>query len=111
MMEVIFLTKENFREQIDYGITLVNFIEPACDSCREQLPIIKELAQELRHKATFVKVNIEQEKELSNEYGVISAPTLMLFKDGYQVETLVGLQRIEELRQVILRYTTMGDTC
>ncbi|AZN41725.1 thioredoxin family protein [Paenibacillus albus] len=110
-MEVISLTKENFREQIDYGITLVSFFEPECDSCREQLSITEELAQELRHKATFVKVNIEQEADLSNEYGVKSAPTLLLFKDGFQVETLVGLQSKETLSQMILRYAAVGDTC
>lgn len=110
-MEIISLTKENFRGQIDHGITFVDFFDPECAASREQLLITEELAQELRHEATVVKVNIQQEKEISNEYGVISAPTLMLFKDGYQLETLVGLQSKEELRQIILRYATMGDTC
>lgn len=110
-MEVVSLTKENYRGYIDSGITLVDFHEPGCDSCREQLAINEELAQELRHAATVVKVNIQQEREISNKYGVVSAPTLMLFKDGYQVETLAGLQSKEKLRQTILRYAAMGDTC
>lgn len=110
-MEITSLTKENFRGQIDYGLTLVAFVEPECDSCREQLALTEELAQEMRHKATIVNVNIQEEKELSKEYGVRNTPTLILFKDGYQVETLVGVQSKEELRQTILRYAAIGDTC
>ncbi|MCM3626175.1 thioredoxin family protein [Paenibacillus glycanilyticus] len=110
-MDIISLTTENFRSQIDHGITLVEFVEPGCDSCREQLLITAELTHELRHEAAFFKVNIEQEKEIANEYGIISVPTIMLFKDGYQVETLIGIQSKEKLRQTILRYAAMGDTC
>ncbi|NIK70411.1 MULTISPECIES: thioredoxin domain-containing protein [unclassified Paenibacillus] len=110
-MEIMSLKVENFRAQIDHGITLVGFFEPECHSCQEQLPIIEELAQELRHEASFFKVNIQQEKEITNEYGITSAPTFMLFKDGYQVETLAGVQSKEKLRQTILRYAAMGDTC
>ncbi|MBM7569053.1 thioredoxin family protein [Paenibacillus sacheonensis] len=110
-MEVISLTKENFQAQIDQGITLVDFFGLECESCQKQLPVDEELAEEIRHQATVVKVDIEQEIELAAEYGVMSTPTLMLFKDGYQVETMIGLQSKEKLRQTILRYAAMGETC
>ncbi|REE91712.1 thioredoxin 1 [Paenibacillus taihuensis] len=110
-MEVISLTKDNFQDQIDVGLTFVEFFESECDACREQSAIAEELAEELRHIATVVKVNIRQEQEISNEYHVTSTPTIMLFKDGYQVETLVGLQSKDVSRQTVLRYAAMGDTC
>jgi thioredoxin 1 len=110
-VEVISLIKENFRGQINHGITLVDFYAPGSESCQEQLLIAEKLAHEVRYQATIAKVDIDQEKELATEYGVLSVPTLMLFKDGYQVETLVGQQSKEVLLQNINRYATMGDSC
>ncbi|WP_090643022.1 thioredoxin family protein [Paenibacillus sp. UNC496MF] len=51
----------------DDGITLVYFYESDCDSCREQLPIAEELAQDLRYIARIVNVNLQQEKEISDK--------------------------------------------
>ncbi|MBP3967327.1 conjugal transfer protein TraF [Paenibacillus sp. DLE-14] len=110
-MKVFSLIKENFQAQIDHGITLVSFLTSECETCQKQLPILEELADEVRHQATLVQVDIEQEGELASTYGVTNTPTLMLFKDGYQVETLIGFQNKENLKQAILRYSGMGDTC
>ncbi|KQX44591.1 thioredoxin family protein [Paenibacillus sp. Root444D2] len=110
-MEVISLIKETLRGQINHGITLVDFYSPKSESCQEQLLIAEKLARDVRYQAIIAKVNIDQEKELATEYGVLSVPTLMLFKDGYQVETLVGQQSKEVLLQKINRYATMGDSC
>ena len=109
-MKVFSLTSENFRDQIDHGITLVNFCASGTE-CEEQLAITEELADEVRHKATVVKIDIEQETDLAMEYGVKKIPTFMLFKDGYQVETLIGPQSKEVLQQTILRHAMLGDTC
>nr|WP_240548543.1 thioredoxin domain-containing protein [Paenibacillus lignilyticus] len=111
MIKVFSLIKENFQAQIDHGITLVSFLTSECETCQKQLPILEELADEVRHQATLVQVDIEQEGELASTYGVTNTPTLMLFKDGYQVETLIGFQNKENLKQAILRYSGMGDTC
>lgn len=107
----ISLVKETFKGQINHGITLVNFHTPGSGPSQEQLLITEKLAQEVRHQATVANVDIDQEKELATEYGVSSVPTLMLFKDGYQVETLIGQQSKETLLQTIDRYATMGDSC
>ncbi|RAP78477.1 thioredoxin family protein [Paenibacillus montanisoli] len=110
-MEVHSLFKETFREQISHGITLVDFYKPGNDSCHEQLSIDHSLAQEVRYQAAVAKVDIDQEKELATEYGVSSVPTLMLFKDGYKVETLVGQQSKDVLQKYIVGYATMSDSC
>ncbi|CAH1222437.1 Thioredoxin [Paenibacillus allorhizoplanae] len=110
-MEIHSLIKATFRGQIDHGITLVDFYEPSSKSCHEQLLIDEKLAQEVRYQATVAKVDINQEKELAAEYGVTSVPTFLLFKDGYQVEIWVGQQSKEFLKQHIIRYATMGDSC
>ncbi|WP_258171240.1 co-chaperone YbbN [Paenibacillus sp. R14(2021)] len=110
-MEIISLKHETFKGQINHGITLVDFYAPESKSCQEQLTIVEKLAHEVRHQAIIAKVDINQEKELAVEYGVLKAPTLMLFKDGYQVETMVGPQSKEVLLQHIISYATMGDSC
>ncbi|MBP3963111.1 thioredoxin domain-containing protein [Paenibacillus lignilyticus] len=110
-MEIHSLFIDTFRGQIDYGITLVDFYEPGNSSCQLQLSIDEELAQEVRYQAAVAKVDIHQEKELAAEYGVSSVPTIMLFKDGYKVETWVGQQSKEVLRQHIVSYATMSDSC
>jgi thioredoxin 1 len=110
-MEIHSLRKATFRGQIDHGITLVDFYEPSNKSCQEQLAIDEKLTQEVRYQATIAKVDMNQEKELAAEYGVSSVPTLILFKDGYQVEIWVGQQSKEVLKQYIINYATMGDSC
>ncbi|SFS64901.1 co-chaperone YbbN [Paenibacillus sp. BC26] len=110
-MEVRSLFIDTFRGQIDQGITLVDFYEPDSDTCQMQLAIDKELAQEVRYQAAVAKVDINQEKELAAEYGVSNVPTIMLFKDGYKVETWVGQQSKEVLRNQIISYATMSDSC
>ncbi|MBM7566138.1 thioredoxin family protein [Paenibacillus sacheonensis] len=105
------LRKETFRGQIDQGITLVEFYDLSSKPCLEQLDTLEKLAQEARYQADVSKVDIHQERELAAEYGVSSVPTLMLFKDGYKVETWVGQQSKEVLQQHITSYATMGDSC
>lgn len=110
-MEIISLRKENFRGQINHGITLVDFYVSGSEACQDQLFVVEELAHEVRYQAAMAKVDIDQEKDLATEYGVLSVPTLMLFKDGYQVETWVGVQSKEVLLQNINRYANIGDSC
>jgi len=66
-----------------------------------QLPIVEELAQELKGKATIAKVNVDEEPELASQFGVMSIPTLILFKDGQPVDKLVGLQSKAALQSKI----------
>ncbi|SDW09985.1 co-chaperone YbbN [Paenibacillus sp. CF384] len=110
-MKVFSLIQENFQAQIDHGLTLVCFIKSECETCQNQLYLLEELADEVRHQATLVQVDSEQEGVLASTYSVTNTPTLMLFKDGYQVETLIGFQTKDNLKQTILRYSGIGDTC
>ncbi|WP_219837310.1 co-chaperone YbbN [Paenibacillus sp. R14(2021)] len=106
-MDVINLTKDNFQSQIDHGVTLVDF----WSTWETQLPIIGELATEYKHRAVIAKLNVDEEKEIAAEYKVTSIPTVMVFKDGYMVESMVGPQTGETLRQKINLYIALGETC
>jgi len=98
------LNKDTFEPTIQSGVTLVDFWAPWCGPCQVQLPIVHELADELADQATMATVNIDEELDLASKYGVRSIPTLLLFKDGKLMKTMVGItskqvlkDRIEEL--------------
>lgn len=92
------LTKENFTQSIESGVSLVDFWAPWCGPCKMQLPIVEELATELEGQATIGKINVDEQPELASQFGVMSIPTLILFKDGQPVDKLVGLQSKDSLK-------------
>jgi thioredoxin 1 len=86
------VTKDNFKDTVSQGVSLLDFWAPWCGPCKMQLPIVEELSTELQGTATIAKVNVDEEPELASQFGVMSIPTLILFKDGQPVDKLVGLQ-------------------
>jgi thioredoxin 1 len=97
----VVVTKDNFTENVAQGVSLLDFWAPWCGPCKMQLPIVEELSEELKGTATIAKVNVDEEPELASQFGVMSIPTLILFKDGQPVDKLVGLQSKESLKTKI----------
>ncbi len=83
------------------GVALVDFWAPWCGPCRALAPVIDELAESYSGKALVGKVNVDENGELATRYGVMSIPTILLFKDGQLVDKIVGLRPKEELIEVI----------
>jgi len=100
-MAAIAITKDSFNESVAQGVSLLDFWAPWCGPCKMQLPIVEELSEELKGTATIAKVNVDEEPELASQFGVMSIPTLILFKDGQPVDKLVGLQSKESLKAKI----------
>ncbi|CAM3354002.1 thioredoxin [Paenibacillus taichungensis] len=99
------LTKKTFNNQIQSGVTLVDFWAPWCGPCKIQLPIVEALADEMKGTATLAKVNVDEETELAGQFGIRSIPTLLLFKDGALVDTMVGVNQKDVLKEKILKLT------
>jgi len=95
------LTKDTFTQNVANGVTLVDFWAPWCGPCKMQLPIVEELSSELAGSATIGKINVDDEPELASQFGVMSIPTLILFKDGQPVDKMVGLQSKDALKNKI----------
>ncbi|MEF2244123.1 MULTISPECIES: thioredoxin [unclassified Paenibacillus] len=95
------LTKDNFKQSIENGVSLVDFWAPWCGPCKMQLPIVEELSSELEGQAVIAKINVDEEPELASQFGVMSIPTLILFKDGQPVDKMVGLQSKDSLKAKI----------
>ena len=95
------LNKDNFEQSIANGVALVDFWASWCGPCKMQLPIIEEFSGEMEGKATVGKVNVDEELELAQSFGIQSIPTLILFKDGEPVKKLVGLHSKEALYEEV----------
>ena len=84
----ITLNKDNFEATISSGVALVDFWASWCGPCKMQLPIVEELSNELGEKAKVGKVNVDEQLELAQQFGIQSIPTLILFKDGKPLEVI-----------------------
>jgi thioredoxin 1 len=99
---IITLTKSNFDETINkQGVCLVDFWAAWCGPCKAIAPTIEQIADEYKDKATVGKLNIDEQIEIAQKYDVMSIPTLIYFKDGKQVERLVGLEQKEKLTKLL----------
>ena len=78
---------------------LVDFWAAWCGPCQAMGPIIDELAEELKNKAKIGKLNVDENRGIAGNYGVMSIPTLIIFKDGKVVKQFVGMQAKESLKE------------
>ncbi|MBP5299970.1 MAG: redoxin domain-containing protein [Victivallales bacterium] len=101
--KLVNLTSANFSQAIAEGTWLVDFWATWCGPCRKQGRLIDDHLQELTETgATIGKVNVDEEGALAAQYGVMSIPTLLIFKDGELVRSFVGVQNIETLKNALM---------
>ena len=106
-MAVLNISDSDFDEKVlnDKNIVLCDFWAEWCGPCKQISPILEELSEELQeNKITIAKVNIDENPETPSKYGIMSIPTLLLFKEGKLVSTQVGLQQKNELKSWIETY-------
>ena len=78
---------------------LVDFWAPWCGPCRMVAPVVDELAEEYGDRVGFVKINVDDNPKIASQYGVMSIPTLIIFKDGAPVSNIVGFRPKNELKK------------
>ena len=100
---VIVVDEKNFKDVVlesDKPV-LVDFWAEWCGPCNMLGPIIESVASEHTDKATVCKLNIDQARAIANKYGVMSIPTVILFKNGEEIERAVGFRPKHEIVRII----------
>lgn len=90
--KVVEVTDQNFDEQVikGKGLILVDFWAEWCGPCRMIAPILEELAAEYDGQIIIAKLNVDENRQTSARFGIRSIPTILFFKEGAQVEQLIG---------------------
>ena len=94
------ITEKNFEKEIEKGLVLVDFFATWCGPCRMMSSILEENSSLLKD-VKVLKVDVDEEENLAKKFGVMMIPTLILFKDGKEIEKHVGIWQIEELLDTI----------
>lgn len=102
-MTDINLNSQNFKQEVleNKGISVIDFWAPWCGPCRTVSPIIDELAQEFAGKVRVGKINVDENSQTAGQYSVMSIPSVVFFKNGQPVKTMVGAQSKESYKQEI----------
>ena len=101
-MAIIDLTKENFKAEITKSdkLVLVDFWAVWCGPCQMMAPILHELEAEMPD-VQIGKVNVDEQMDLARQFRVVSIPTLIIFKNGQEVQRMVGVTSKEELKDAL----------
>jgi len=94
----------DFNAQIEKGIVVVDFFATWCGPCKLLAPVYEELGNEMQDNAKFLKVEIDQNMDLAKQFMVSTVPTIMIFKDGKPVETMVGFMPKETIKTKVESY-------
>ena len=102
-MAEITLTAANFKQEVlDSDVpVLIDFWATWCGPCRMLSPVVEEVSREHENELTVGKVNVDDCPELAQKFGVMSIPTLILFKDGQPVDKRIGYMPKNELEQML----------
>ncbi len=98
-MEII--TQENFKEKVSEGLVLVDFFADWCGPCKMLAPVLEKLAREFGDDLKVYKVNVDNDMEIASAFKVVSIPSLFLLKDGIVVNSTMGFQKLDALREFV----------
>ncbi len=99
--QVQHLDEKDFDATVGQGVTLVDYWAEWCGPCRMLGPVLEELAAELDGQATIAKVNVDESPALAAKAGVSAIPLLVLYRDGREVDRLVGVRPKADIERMV----------
>ena len=100
------VTDATFEQETAEGLVLIDFWATWCGPCLMQAPILEQLSEEISEdELKIVKIDVDENPETAQKFGIMSIPTLIIKKDGQVVDKLVGLQSKDQLKTVLAQYT------
>ncbi|TXL62534.1 thioredoxin [Cerasibacillus terrae] len=103
-MAILDVSDQTFAKETADGLVLADFWAPWCGPCKMIAPVLEDLDKELGEKVKIVKLDVDENQETAGKFGVMSIPTLLLFKDGNVVDQVVGFQPKEALADLINKH-------
>ncbi len=105
-MAITHLYNDNFEENVRGSEVpvLVDFWATWCGPCRMIAPIVEEISDEFDGSLNVFKVDVDEAEQIAMQFGIMSIPTLMIFKNGEEQERIVGYRSKEDLTAVIQKY-------
>jgi len=95
------LNQRQLKNVIRSGVALIDFNAPWCAPCRVQKPILDKLANQYHGIVSIMELNVDEHRESAMAFGITSIPTLIIYKDGKEIERFVGLQSQDTLSKAI----------
>ncbi|WP_127585793.1 thioredoxin [Paenibacillus koleovorans] len=103
-MSIVNVSDQSFKSEVEStGTVLVDFWAPWCGPCKMIAPVLEELDSEIGD-LKIAKVNVDDNPESAARFGVMSIPTLIVFKDGQPVDKIVGFKPKDALKTVVSRH-------
>lgn len=90
--KIVTLTCKNFKQVTSKGIALVDFWASWCMPCKMMVPVLNEVAESVNGEAVIAKLNVEEYQDLAGKFAVRSIPTIIMFKNGKEIDRMVGVK-------------------
>ncbi len=99
------LNEKNYKEKTEKGLVVVDFFANWCGPCRMMSPILEDVQKDMDEKVKIYKVDVDESENLARQFGIMSIPTILIYKDGEIVNKHIGLwmkdSMMEELNEHI----------
>lgn len=95
------ISENEFKDSVKSGFSVVDFSATWCGPCQMLAPVLEEVSKDMKDKVNFFAVDVDEAQDVCSELGIMSVPSIFIFKDGSKVAQTVGFQPKEALKSWI----------
>lgn len=98
------INSNNFNNEIQNGVSIIDFFAEWCGPCKMLGPVFEELSNEMNDTVRFYKLDVDESLDKAYEYKVSTVPTMIIFKEGKVAEKLIGFMTKEQIKEKVEKY-------